>query len=131
MSCSAPQSSLRRAEELDAAGALIDMLITLGLRDEPGDWPLPSLSPYGPQGNLGLRPDPARPRPDDLSRSAQQAHVHGGMGKRFGTTVVSDRRVRGAGGGGGGGGGVARVTGVPEPIATDTWRAYPPPAARL
>jgi len=44
------------AEELDAAGALIDMLITLGLRDEPGDWPLPSLSPYGPQEISGFGP---------------------------------------------------------------------------
>jgi len=31
------------AEEVEAAGALIDMLTRLGLRDEPGDWPLPPL----------------------------------------------------------------------------------------
>lgn len=50
------------AEEVEAAGALIDMLATLGLREAPGDWPLPPLGPTGdsPAGGFGpIRLGPA------------------------------------------------------------------------
>ncbi|SHH86811.1 extracellular solute-binding protein [Marivita hallyeonensis] len=37
----------KTASQTDAAGAMIDMLATLGLRDEPETWPLPPLSLSG------------------------------------------------------------------------------------
>ena len=50
------------AEQVEPAGALIDMLATLGLREAPGDWPLPPLGPTGdgPTGGFGpIRLGPA------------------------------------------------------------------------
>jgi iron(III) transport system substrate-binding protein len=44
------------AQQIEAAGAMIDMLATLGMREEPGDWPLPALSPSGPQEISGFGP---------------------------------------------------------------------------
>ncbi|MBS1302601.1 extracellular solute-binding protein [Loktanella sp. SALINAS62] len=44
------------AQDIDAAGAMIDMLTTLGIRDQPGDWPLPSLSLSGPLEKSGFGP---------------------------------------------------------------------------
>lgn len=44
------------AQEIEAAGAMIDMLATLGLREAPGDWPLPSLSQTGEGEAVGFGP---------------------------------------------------------------------------
>jgi iron(III) transport system substrate-binding protein len=44
------------ARETEAAGAMIDILATLGLRDAPGDWPLPSLSQTGEGETMGFGP---------------------------------------------------------------------------
>lgn len=44
------------AEEIDAAGAMIDMLAGLGLRSQAGDWPLPALSQTGPRESSGFGP---------------------------------------------------------------------------
>ena len=44
------------ATETDAAGALIDMLSTLALRAEPGDWPLQPLTPIGTGESAGFGP---------------------------------------------------------------------------
>ena len=44
------------ARETEAAGALIDMLASLGLRDEPGDWPLPPLNQPGGTEAEGFGP---------------------------------------------------------------------------
>jgi iron(III) transport system substrate-binding protein len=38
----------KTATETEAAGAMIDMLSRLGLRDDPGQWPLPPLNSAGP-----------------------------------------------------------------------------------
>lgn len=44
------------AQNTEAAGAMIDVLTTLGMRDLPGEWPLPSLSLAGPLESSGLGP---------------------------------------------------------------------------
>ncbi len=44
------------AQETEAAGALIDMLATLALREAPGDWPLPPLSQAGAGQAIGFGP---------------------------------------------------------------------------
>ncbi|MBE0412610.1 extracellular solute-binding protein [Yoonia sp.] len=44
------------AKETDAAGAMIDMLVRLGLRDVAGDWPLPSLRAAGLGETTGFGP---------------------------------------------------------------------------
>lgn len=44
------------ATQTDAAGAMIDMLAALGMRDQPGDWPLPSLSQTGTSEDAGFGP---------------------------------------------------------------------------
>lgn len=44
------------ATETDAAGALIDMLAALAVRTEPGDWPLPPLTPIGTGDTAGFGP---------------------------------------------------------------------------
>jgi len=44
------------AQETAAAGALIDMLATLGLRETPEDWPLPPLSQQGVHDATGFGP---------------------------------------------------------------------------
>ena len=44
------------ATEPAAAGALIDMLVTLGLRDDRGDWPLPPLNQTGAADVAGFGP---------------------------------------------------------------------------
>ncbi|SMY08947.1 ABC transporter substrate-binding protein [Flavimaricola marinus] len=44
------------AKETEAAGAMIDMLATLALRQAPGNWPLPSLSETGADEALGFGP---------------------------------------------------------------------------
>ncbi|MEX0971604.1 MAG: extracellular solute-binding protein [Paracoccaceae bacterium] len=44
------------AQETEAAGAMIDLLATLGMRDLPGEWPLPSLSISGPLESSGFGP---------------------------------------------------------------------------
>ncbi|MFO8125495.1 ABC transporter substrate-binding protein [Yoonia sp.] len=44
------------AQETEAAGAMIDMLARLALRDVPGDWPLPSLSQTGAREPMGFGP---------------------------------------------------------------------------
>lgn len=44
------------AQEIEAAGAMIDMLTGLGMRDQPGEWPLPAVSHSGPQETSGFGP---------------------------------------------------------------------------
>lgn len=44
------------AQDTEAAGAMIDLLTTLGMRDLPGEWPLPSLSLSGPLESSALGP---------------------------------------------------------------------------
>jgi iron(III) transport system substrate-binding protein len=44
------------AQDTEAAGAMIDMLVRLGLRDNPGDWPLPSLSQTSTGEAMGFGP---------------------------------------------------------------------------
>jgi iron(III) transport system substrate-binding protein len=44
------------AQDVEAAGAMIDMLAALGLRETSGAWPLPTLSPHGPQEISGFGP---------------------------------------------------------------------------
>ncbi|WP_425052863.1 ABC transporter substrate-binding protein [Psychromarinibacter sp. S121] len=44
------------AQEVEAAGALIDGLLELGLRDDPGDWPLPPLRQTGEVSSAGFGP---------------------------------------------------------------------------
>ncbi|WP_439522295.1 ABC transporter substrate-binding protein [Marivita sp.] len=44
------------AQETQAAGAMIDLLSTLGMRNLPGDWPLPPLSLSGPLESSGFGP---------------------------------------------------------------------------
>lgn len=44
------------AVETEAAGAMIDMLARLGLREEPGNWPLPSLNQGGTGATMGFGP---------------------------------------------------------------------------
>jgi iron(III) transport system substrate-binding protein len=44
------------AQEVDAAGGLIDMLARLGLRDAPEDWPLPPLGQSGDTPFTGFGP---------------------------------------------------------------------------
>lgn len=44
------------ATETEAAGALIDMLAALAVRTEPGDWPLPPLTPIGTGDTAGFGP---------------------------------------------------------------------------
>jgi iron(III) transport system substrate-binding protein len=44
------------AQDTDAAGAMIDMLATLALREAPGDWPLPPLSRGGEGAAMGFGP---------------------------------------------------------------------------
>lgn len=44
------------AQDIEAAGAMIDLLTGLGMRDLPGDWPLPSLSLAGPFESSGFGP---------------------------------------------------------------------------
>ncbi|WP_316014219.1 ABC transporter substrate-binding protein [Roseobacter sp. HKCCA0434] len=45
-----------QAQEVEAAGAFIDMLATLGLREEAGDWPLPPLRGAGEASDTGFGP---------------------------------------------------------------------------
>ncbi|EDQ32895.2 ABC-type Fe3+ transport system, periplasmic component [Hoeflea phototrophica DFL-43] len=47
---------LTESQEIEAAGAMIDMLARLGLRDLPGDWPLPSLSQTEKGEAMGFGP---------------------------------------------------------------------------
>ncbi|WP_439155013.1 ABC transporter substrate-binding protein [Yoonia sp.] len=47
---------LANARETEAAGAMIDMLARLGLRDAPEEWPLPSLSQSGSGEAVGFGP---------------------------------------------------------------------------
>ncbi len=42
--------------DLEAAGAMIDVLVSLGMRELPGKWPLPSLSQARPFGSSGFGP---------------------------------------------------------------------------
>jgi iron(III) transport system substrate-binding protein len=44
------------AQDTDAAGAMIDMLATLALRDAPGDWPLPPLNRSDAGEAIGFGP---------------------------------------------------------------------------
>ncbi|MCA1774957.1 MAG: extracellular solute-binding protein [Loktanella sp.] len=44
------------AQNTEAAGAMIDMLVRLGMRDDPGDWPLPSLSQTSTGEAIGFGP---------------------------------------------------------------------------
>ncbi|WP_439124561.1 ABC transporter substrate-binding protein [Marivita sp.] len=44
------------AQEITAAGALIDMLAGLGQREAPGDWPLPPLGHSGADSLVGFGP---------------------------------------------------------------------------
>lgn len=44
------------AQDIEAAGAMIDMLAALGMRDVAGHWPLPSLSLSGAWENTGFGP---------------------------------------------------------------------------
>lgn len=44
------------ADQTQAAGAFIDMLSTLGLRETPGDWPLPPLRQASRADGLGFGP---------------------------------------------------------------------------
>jgi len=44
------------ALETEAAGALIEMLATVGMRDEPGNWPLPLLNQPGGTDVAGFGP---------------------------------------------------------------------------
>lgn len=44
------------ATEAKAAGAMIDTLLTTGLRDSPGDWPLPPLRPATEGAGVGFGP---------------------------------------------------------------------------
>ena len=48
------------AVEIEAAGAMIDVLVTLGLREERSDWPLPPLQGSGGEAGFGpIRLGPA------------------------------------------------------------------------
>ena len=47
---------LTTAQDTEAAGAMIDLLTTLGMRNVPGDWPLPSLNLAGPFESSGFGP---------------------------------------------------------------------------
>lgn len=44
------------AQETEAAGEMIDMLARSGMRDLPGDWPLPALSQANSEENAGFGP---------------------------------------------------------------------------
>lgn len=44
------------AQDIAAAGLMLDMLIRLALRDAPGDWPLPPLNQTGASTALGFGP---------------------------------------------------------------------------
>lgn len=44
------------AQETEAAGAMIDLLAALGMRDAQGEWPLPSLKLSGPLDGTGVGP---------------------------------------------------------------------------
>ena len=55
------------ARNTDDAGAMMDWLLEVGLRDSADAWPLPPAQQKLCGGNHGLRPHPAWPRADDLS----------------------------------------------------------------
>lgn len=46
----------KTSDRPEDAGAMIDMLATLGLREERGDWPLPPLRPSGTADSTGFGP---------------------------------------------------------------------------